>query len=456
MKLITASLCLLAVPALAGNAPQRTAHVAAVTAEKQFWQEGPELAFQPKPADGAAVITVDPNRQYQKILGFGAALTDAALYDIHQLGEEARAKFDELAFTPSGLNLSVCRVTVGASDYSRNAYNYDDTPGDEDMQHFSIDHDRAYIIPELLAARKANPELFLFSSPWSPPGWMKTSGSMLGGWMRSKYVPAYVNYYTRYLEEYDKAGVHINALTPQNEPETDQLGKMPATYWNPDDEMTFVRGIGPVLRAKKINTAVWIHDHNYDLWHRPDYELNDAATAKYVDGVAFHGYGGDATMMTALHAAHPDFPVYWTEGGPDLGANYGQYIEWGNTITDTMRNWAGSFTAWNLALDEQGKPNIGPFPCGGTITINSKTGELSFSGQYRAIGQFSRFVKRGAVRIASEGIAPGVKHVAFQNPDGGTVVVLTNAGEKTEVALNFNGQYAQVKLPAQSITTVTY
>src|SRR5579875_731119 len=119
-------------------------------------------------------IHLDPAQRYQKLVGFGAALTDASCWLLEQLDPAQRRAILEESFGASGLRLSVARTTIGSSDYSLNAYSYDDTEQpDPNLEHFSIDHDRKYILPLLREAQQVNPGMFYFSSPWSPPAWMK-------------------------------------------------------------------------------------------------------------------------------------------------------------------------------------------------------------------------------------------------------------------------------------------
>ncbi len=150
---------------------------------KRFANE-PDLKWRGASATETDAITVDPNRTYQEILGFGAAMTDAATYMISQLSPAAREAFLHELFDPAQLGINVVRVCVGSSDFSREAFSYDEGEPDPELQRFSIDHDRAYILPQLVTARKICPELFILASPWSPPGWMKNGGSMLGGDMK--------------------------------------------------------------------------------------------------------------------------------------------------------------------------------------------------------------------------------------------------------------------------------
>src|SRR5262249_50265749 len=153
-----------------------------------------------------------------------------------------------------------------------------------------------------------------------------------------------------------------------------------------------------LFEKEGLKTKIWILDHNYNLWGRAICELDDPGLRKYTDSVAWHGYVGTPDMVSKVHEAHPDANMYWTEGGPDItAADYAtDWANWGRTYTKAIRNWCQSITGWNLALDEKGRPNIGPFPCGGMVTINSATKEITRSGQYWAFAHFSRVVRRGA------------------------------------------------------------
>ncbi len=402
-----------------------------------------------------ALVKVDESRTFQEMLGFGVSFTDSSCYVVNQLEKEKRKALMSEIFGEEGLGLNVCRTNVGASDYARTCYSYNDTPDDFEMKNFSIAHDEEYMIPVILEAKKLNPEMFLFSSPWSPPGWMKTGGSMYGGWLRADYVEAFARYYLNYLLAYKKAGITIDALTPQNEVETDQVGKMPASYLHPEYEMAFVRHMAGMLKEHGLTTKMWILDHNYDLWKRADWMLKDSGFKAMTDGVAFHGYGGSANMMEQLKELHPEVHLYWTEGGPDVNNHYyTDLCKWGKIFAEVANNWCRSITAWNLALDEAGRPNIGPFPCGGIVTVDSKTAEISYSAQYWAMGHFSKFVKRGAKRIFTSSSAEGLHQAAFVNPDGGKVIVLTNEGQLRNIAIYVNGEIITIRMNADSMATL--
>jgi len=439
-------------------APQTGEITVRITDGKRRYESLPLIPWK---TAGAAenAIELNPSKKYQEILGFGAAFTDAACYTFDRLDAPAREQLFHELFHPSEMGLSVCRTCMGASDYSTEVFSYDEGEADPDMKRFSIAHDQAYVLPMMREARKQNPDLFLFSSPWSPPGWMKAGGSMLGGSMRQHYFAPYALYFLKFLHAYAAEGVPVQAVTVQNEVDTDQDGRMPACSWPQEYEMGFVKNhLGPALKNSGLSTKIWILDHNYNLWGRAVAELDDPKVREYCNAVAFHGYVGTPDQMSKFHQAHPDAQLYWTEGGPDYTApDYAtDWAKWGETFAQIMRNWARSITGWNLALDEKGRPNIGPFSCGGMVTIHSQTKEITRSGQYWAFAHFSRSIRRGAKRIESFSKIQGVEQVAFENPDGGKVLVISNVGGAKTIRLQQANKLAELELTPDSLATLTW
>ena len=430
------------------------------TSGDQRFASAPQITWRSaakKPS--ADQIHLNPWTKFQEILGFGGAFTDAACYTFNRLAPAEREKLFHEFFHPSEMGLSVGRICVGSSDYSTKLYSYDDGEADPDLARFSIEHDREYILPMLREARKANPDLFLFSSPWSPPGWMKFNGTMLGGSMRNHYFLVYANYYLKFLQGYAAEGVPVQALTTQNEVDTDQDGKMPACIWPQEYEIKFLRDhLGPLLESTGLKTKIWLLDHNYNLWGRVVDSLEDEKLRKYVNAVAWHGYVGTPDMMSKAHDVYPEAEMHWTEGGPDYTepGYLTDWCKWGATFSDVLRNWCRSITAWNLALDERGRPNIGPFPCGGVVTINSQTREITRSGQYWALAHYARGIRRGARRFESQSAAADLRHVALENPDGQKVLVVTNPGPAKTIELRLANKAATVSLKNNSLTTLTW
>ncbi len=423
------------------------------------------IAWKPASQVAANAIILDTATKKQEILGFGAAMTDASCFVLSQLSEADQQSLMHDLFDPQEMALNVCRTCIGASDYSRNVYSFDESAEpDPEMKKFSIDHDKAYILPMLRAARKANPDLFLFSSPWSPPGWMKPNKSMIGGAMRKLNFAPYALYFQKFLEGYKAEGITIDAVTVQNETDAEQEGRMPACLWSQEQEIEFVKGfLGPALKKAGLPTKIWVLDHNYNLWGRAIDELSDPAAYEYIDGIAWHGYVGGPTSMTRVHDAFPAKSAYWTEGGPDITAPDYQtdWTMWSDTYNGILNNWARSITAWNIALDEKGNPNIGPFPCGGVVTIENGSHKITRSGQYWAFAHFSRHVRRGAKVFQTNSVAPGVaggsvSSAGFCNPDGGCVLVVANRGAAQRVQFLNGSKQLEMDLPADSVQTLEW
>ncbi len=431
--------------------------------------KGEPLEWKPVTEVAADAIVINPSEERQQMLGFGAALTDGSCYLLSQLSEtEKQALLPEL-FAPDQMALNVCRTCIGSSDFSRSIYSFDDSPEpDPELKKFSIEHDREYILPVLREARRINPDLFLFSSPWSPPGWMKANGSMLGGSMRWHYFDPYAHYLLKFLSAYKEAGVNINAITVQNELDADQDGRMPACIWPQEFEIEFIKNhLGTLMRKEAPDTKLWLLDHNYNLWGRAIDELSDPGVYEYIDGIAWHYYAGEPSAMTRVHDAFPQKNAYFSEGST-IAYHSPEYLtewaKWGETLNGIANNWARSITAWCMALDEDGKPNIGPYSCGGMVTIDGSSHKVTRGGQYWAFAHFSRHVCRGAKVIATNGVgdlaanesSSAISHSAFRNPDGSMVVVLANRGSERRVQLLGGSNALEMDLAADSVNTLQW
>ena len=446
----------------------------------------PALGWKPDAGDGADAITLDPTTSFQDILGFGAAFTEASAWVISRMAPGPRAALMHELFSPDGLGINVTRCCIGSSDYATALFSYDEGTPDPTLARFSIDRDRAYVLPELLTARHINPALFILASPWSPPGWMKNGGSMLGGNIKPTNFAVYAEYLVKFLQAYRQAGVPIDAITTQNESDTDQAGRMPAAAWPQEYEVAFVgKHLGPAIEKAGLDTRIWLLDHNYNLWGRVFNTLEDPNVFKYADGIAWHPYVGAAEAMARLHNAYPTKGAYVTEGGFELSAGKGKIefaatpgpmteeagtaearpkiddtaavVQSGLGATHALRNWARCMIDWNVVLDETGHPNIGPFDLNGTLTVDSKSHEVTRRGpNYWAIKHLNHVAPRGSTVFASDGGASGVAHVAFLNPDGRKGLMLTNAGAERVVRIRNGGRMAEVTLPACSLTNLSW
>ena len=404
--------------------------------------------------------------------GFGVALTGASCWCLMQMDAGERHALLTEIYGKEGLNFSLARLPVGSCDYSAELYSYDDVPEDMTLEHFSIERDRAYILPVLKEILAIRPDLTFYASPWSPPGWMKTGGSMCGGYMRDKYFDVYADYLVKYLEAYEKEGVHITALTPQNEPDVDQVGRFPACIWNPDQEAAFIFLLSEKLRAAgRGDVDIWFHDHNFIGWKRVLWMLDEYPRLQdCCSSVAFHYYSGCIEMADVVKEKYPAVKFQFTEGGPRLQDHYADdWCKWAVMMAKAMNHGFESFTGWNLLLDEEGRPNIGHCYCGGLITRNSVTGELSYSGQYRAFAHFARFIQKGAkiypVTLLNDGKnvssffenAYPTEVCRAENPDGTVALILVNPNRaKRQIRFDHAGEHWFVDVMENSVNTIMF
>jgi glucosylceramidase len=299
---------------------------------------------------------------------------------------------------------------------------------------------------------------------------MKNGGTMLGGNIKSANLEVYAKHLVKFLEAYRAAGVPVDAITSQNEVDTDQANRMPASVLSQENEISFVGGyLGPAIAGAGLSTRIWLLDHNFNLWGRVLNMLENPDAFRYAEGVAWHPYTGSPEAMTRVHEAYPTKGMYWTEGGFELAApkpagSAGQPGESdpemaialsGAGATSALRNWARCLIDWNVALDENGRPNIGPFNLKGTTTINSKSGAVTARGpNYWIIKHLNRAARRGATVVESAGKIDGVFHVAFANTDGRNAIMLTNTGPSRSVTIRNGGRSVEVVLPPKSVTNL--
>jgi glucosylceramidase len=414
-------------PAAAAHAAP-AAHVHLTTADRtSLLADAGEVPFADGPAS-APTITVDPATTYQRMEGFGASITDSAASVLSTLDPARRDAVMRDLFDPvQGDGLSYLRQPMGASDFVDGPhYTYDDVPAgatDFGLRHFSIDHDRAQILPLLRRARQLNPSLKVMATPWSPPAWMKTSGSLIGGRLidEPRIYQAYARYFVKFLKAYAAAGVPVDAVTVQNEPQNRHPRGYPGMDMPVAQQVRFIATLGPALRDAGLRTKILAYDHNWsehpdDIAATPPgeqpeteypFDVLGSPAAQWVAGTAFHCYAGDPARQSELHDAFPAKDVYFTECSGSHGADepFPSYFEgtlrWHmrNVIIHTTRNLAKTVINWNLALDPAGGPqNGGCDTCTGVVAIGPG-GEVTRNAEYYTLGHVARFVKPGAVRI---------------------------------------------------------
>jgi len=405
----------------------------------------------------AREIAVDPSQKFQTMEGFGASFTDSSAVLLQKkLTPEARAEVMNKLFSRDGIHLSLIRQPMGSCDYNINLFTYEDTPGN-----FSIDMDKRNMLPCVKEALAINPEVKVMASPWSPPGWMKTSGSIIGGELKPECYQAYGEYFANFVQAYAKEGVKIWAVTPQNEP-LFMPSHYPSMKMEAPQAADFIKnGLGPAFEKRGLDTKIFAYDHN---WDRPDYPktvLGDPEAAKYVAGTAWHGYGGTPDAMSEVHDAHPDKTQLFTElsGGEWVPGFHDAFMDQMGNVIRTTRNWSQSVVWWNMALDgEHGPSLLGDWStCRGLVKVDQPSGAVSYELDYYTMGHISKFVEPGAQRIGSNDFKNDVENVAFQNPDGSKVMIVSNrtADEKT-IRVKEGDKTFEYTLPGEAAATFTW
>lgn len=400
-------------------------------------------------------ILVDSSTAYQPIDGFGYTLTGGSASLIKRLPDASRAALlRELFSTDSGsIGISYLRVSIGASDLSASVFSYDDqgTPAQPDttLQHFSLSEDLTDLVPLLKEILILNPSLKILGSPWSAPLWMKTNNSSKGGALLPAYYGCYARYLVKYIQAMKAEGITIDAITPQNEPMNPDNN--PSMTMNAAEQSAFIRDyLGPAFQAAGLSTKIIVFDHNCDHPEYPLAVLADPGASQYIDGSAFHLYGGDIGALSQVYNAYPSKNIYFTEqwvGGPgDFGGDLRWHIK--NLIIGAPRNRSRTVLEWNLASDPNYEPHTpgGCTNCQGALTISpaAGSGAINRNVSYYIIGHAAKFVRPGSVRIDSN-IPDNLPNAAFRTPDGKKILIVLNDGQSTQ---NFNIGYKGKKIAA--------
>lgn len=414
---------------------------------------------------GTEEVTIDSSRRFQRMYGFGAAMTDASAEVLSSLPPDKRHALMEELFSRAngGLGLSFTRLTVGASDFSRTHYSYDDTPAnaaDPDLRYFSIAPATAFVLPRMREALAINPALKVMISPWSPPAWMKTSRSLIQGKLEPRYYSAFANYLARTVRAFDSQGVPVSMVTIQNEPDFEP-DSYPGMRVSAAERAAIIGGyVGPAFKALGLKTQILDWDHNWNEPEQPLAVLADPAARRFISGVAWHCYEGDVPAQTPVHDAYPDKDAWVTEcSGGDWSPSYAETLGWmtDKLIIGAANNWARGTLLWNIALNPQHGPHDGGCSdCRGVVTIDPATGEITRNVEYYVLGHASRFILPGAYRIAETSRDGAVEAAAFLNPDGSKVVIVHRLSGTTPLEIGVDGQRYSVALPIGSVATLRW
>ncbi|WP_107451477.1 ricin-type beta-trefoil lectin domain protein [Actinacidiphila rubida] len=413
-------------------------------------------------------LTVDEGTTYQQFTGAGASFTDTAAWLMNSSGALSAATRNTVMqklFDPvNGIGIDFLRNPMGASDLARYSYTYDDMPAgqtDPSLSHFSIAHDQADVLPLTKQAKQLNPSLKVMGTPWTPPPWMKDNGSYIQGWLQSQYYAAYAQYFVKYIQAYQAAGVPIDYVTAQNEPTVG--GDYPGANWNGSGLAYFTKNdLLPALHAAGLSTKALALDWNwdsYDSYAAPTVTDDSVRNDPNFGGVAWHGYEGNVSEQTTIHNQYPNLPAFDTEhsGGTWIGNQQKEDME---NLIDYTRNWGQSWVKWSLAVDQNmGPHNGGCGTCTGLITVHngdSRSGQVDYTVEYYTMGHLTKFVKPGATRISSTDNAT-IRNVAWRNPDGSKALIAYNESSSAQqVRVNWGNENFAYTLPGGASATFTW
>ncbi len=416
------------------------------------------------PGEQLPAITVNDMQQFQPIEGFGFALTGGSAQLLMRMAPAQRAALLKEVFSTegNGIGASYIRVSIGASDMNDHVYSYDDMPAgasDPDLAKFSLDPDRADVIPVLKEIVAINPHIKILGSPWSAPAWMKTNDDVRGGNLKPEYYGAFAHYLVKYIEGMKGEGINLTAITVENEPLNPK--NTPSMVMFAEEQDAFIaKHLGPAFEKAGIKTEIQLYDHNPDVPSYPLSILADPVAGKYVAGTAFHLYGGDTETLTMVHESYPNKNLYMTEQSvterPE-SKEIGIAEPVRRVLIGATRNWSRNVLLWNLAADPHAGPHTGNGGCTGCFGAITLDGDkATFNVAYYALAHFSKFVPPGSVRIGSNELEQ-IATAAFLTPEGKVVLVVSNTGNFAKTFhIAYHGKTLTTTMPSESVGTYVW
>lgn len=425
--------------------------------QTRLLQQQATVSFGTNSGTNPSTVTVNAGTTYQTMDGFGYTLTEGSAEVISGMAPTQQNQLLNDLYNPNtGLNASVIRISIAASDLSNSSYSYNETSGDTNMNNFSLNGpDLTYLIPIIKKIQLINPNIKILATPWSAPRWMKTNGSWIGGSLQTQYYAAYAKYFVKYIAAMQAQGIPIWGITPQNEPENPH--NEPSMLMNSTEQKNFInQQLGPQLAAAGYGgVKIIAFDHNCDNTAYPIDVLNNSS---YVDGAAFHLYLGNISAMSTVRNS-TNKNIYFTEqytgSGGSFGGDFGWHMQ--NVVIGSTNNWSKTVLEWNAANNSSLGPRTpgGCNTCLGAITVNNST-SYTKNVAYYIIGQISKYVKPGAVRIGSSSTNGSILSVGFKNPDGSTALVIYNSGGSNTIKVVSGSSAFNYTVPGSSAVTFTW
>lgn len=428
------------------------------------WERQPDIRLQPATPDPSpADLRLDPRIRFQQIDGFGFTLTGGSAQLLHRMSPQARAALLRELFASDSTNIGVSylRISVGASDLNDRVFTYNDLPegqSDPEQKRFSLEPDRAHLIPVLREILRIQPGLRIMASPWTAPSWMKSNGDPKGGSLEREWFGAYSRYLATYVQSMEAEGIPLHALTIQNEPLNPDNN--PSMFMSAEDQTVFIRDhLGPAFRTAGIRTRIVCYDHNADRTDYPLTILADPQAKAFVDGTAFHLYAGDIAALDLVRNAHPDRNLYFTEQWIGAPGNFAGDFPWHmrHILIGATTHGCRTVLEWNLAADPSNRPHTdrgGCERCLGAITLDGD--KVTRNIAWHVIAHASQRVRPDSFRIQSTA-RKDLPNVAFITPDNHLVLILLNtANTPVALAVSDPTHRFELTLPAAAAATLSW
>jgi glucosylceramidase len=441
---------------------------------KSLLQPMQPVAFsRSSPQEALPTIEIDDSRTFQPIEGFGFALTGGSAYLLAGLGAAERANLLQELFgtTEASVGLSCLRVSIGASDLGRRDFTYWGLrPGvaDPELARFNLSAGDRAVTPMLRQILRINPAIKIIASPWSAPPWMKTNRSYVAGRLKPEHYSEYARYFVKYLEAMRGHGIHVSAVTPQNEPQNPK--NEPSMVMSASEQAAFIKVLGPELRKGAPETEILCWDHNCDGADYPLAVLGDAEARAYIAGVAWHLYNGSPEAMSYVREQYPEKKVYFTEQWVSANEDFMGALRWHtkNIIIGTLRNWSRTALEWNLASDPRYAlhTRLGAVGALGGVTIAATVrhrrggpdiaATITRNPGYYLMAHSARFIRPGSVRVQSSTV-DRLPNVTCLTPDSRIVMVVMNDGDgPRRFRVRHRGASATLELGTGDVATLRW
>jgi glucosylceramidase len=419
------------------------------------WVAQKNIALATNRADAPYDLVVRVDKPQQTIDGWGGCFNELGWVALQTLSPVAREEVLRNLFEPGkGLNFTICRMPIGASDYATNWYSLDDTPGDFELKHFNLERDRALLLPYIKAAMRFQPALKIWGSPWSPPAWLKVNQTYNAtGTNRmiqdAKHLATHANYLAKFVQAYRAEGVDVFAVAVQNEPFASQV--FPSCVWSPEELRDFIgKYVGPTFQREKLDAQIWLGTFNNNQFSVFNMSLSDRRAAKFISAVGLQWAGKNAIAEIKEH--YPKLKKVQTESECGDGSFDWEAAEYTFSLMKHYFNHGVNlYTYWNMVLDDTGRSKWG-WKQNALVTVNQLSGKVTYTPEFYLFQHFSHFVPANSVKLASDGNFDDA--LAFRRPDGAVVLVLANRQDIAQkVDVKIGGGNFPVKLPAKSFNT---